>query len=149
MPMSHCVVALKSRFQNGMVVAWHGRGMACVNQTQPHCVNQMGKTHSKYLAARYGRGTAWARHGMCELAFNVTLFACGMPFRFTHTSSQCWWWLRHNCCFLKHDIIPVSKLVVALVIVMISTFNDVFMRAVCSMTQAVMTLWWQVLHWQS
>ena len=37
--------------------------MASVNQTRPHCVNQMGKTHSKYLAARHGRGTAWARHG--------------------------------------------------------------------------------------
>jgi hypothetical protein len=29
---------------------------------QPRCVNQMGKTHSKPLAARHGRGTAWARH---------------------------------------------------------------------------------------
>jgi len=29
-----------------MARAWHGRGMASVNQTQPHCVNQMGKTHS-------------------------------------------------------------------------------------------------------
>jgi len=29
-----------------------------VNQTRPHCVNQMGKTHSKPLAARHGRGTA-------------------------------------------------------------------------------------------
>jgi hypothetical protein len=37
-------------------------------QTQPHCVNQMGKTHSKPLAARYGRGTARAWHAMCELA---------------------------------------------------------------------------------
>jgi len=27
-----------------------------VNQTRPHCVNQMGKTHSKPLAARHGRG---------------------------------------------------------------------------------------------
>jgi hypothetical protein len=27
-PMPLCVVALRSRFQNGMVVAWHGRGMA-------------------------------------------------------------------------------------------------------------------------
>jgi len=27
-----------------MVRAWHGRGMASVNQTRPHCVNQMGKT---------------------------------------------------------------------------------------------------------
>jgi hypothetical protein len=31
----------------------HGRGMLCVN---PH------------LAARHGRGTAWARHAMCESA---------------------------------------------------------------------------------
>jgi hypothetical protein len=49
--------------------AWHGRGMASVNQAWPHCVNQMGKTHSKPLAARHGRGTAWARHAMCESAF--------------------------------------------------------------------------------
>ena len=46
-----------------------GRVMASVNQTRPHCVNQIGKTHSKLLAARHGRGTAWARHSMCELAF--------------------------------------------------------------------------------
>ena len=46
-----------------MVEAWHGHGMASVNQTRPHCVNQMGKTHSKPLAARHGRGKAWARHG--------------------------------------------------------------------------------------
>ena len=54
--------------KNGMVRAWHGRGMASVNQTRPHCVNQMGKTHSKPLTARHGRGTAWARHAMCESA---------------------------------------------------------------------------------
>jgi len=57
--------------KNGMVRAWHGRGMASVNQTLPHCVNQMGNTHSKPLAARHGRGTAWARHAMCESAFSV------------------------------------------------------------------------------
>jgi hypothetical protein len=69
-PMPRCAVTLRSRFQNGMVVAWHGRGMACVNQTQPHFVNQMGKTRSKPIAARHGRGmgTAWERQGMCELA---------------------------------------------------------------------------------
>jgi hypothetical protein len=39
-----------------------------MNQTRPHCVNQMVKTHSKPLAARHGRGTAWARHAMCESA---------------------------------------------------------------------------------
>ena len=37
--------------------------MASVNQTRQHCVNQMGKTHSKSLAAQHGRGTARARHG--------------------------------------------------------------------------------------
>jgi hypothetical protein len=31
----------------------------------------MGKTHSKPLAARHGRGTAWARHTMCESALKV------------------------------------------------------------------------------
>jgi len=30
--------------------------MGSVNQTRPNCVNQMGKTHSKPLAARHGRG---------------------------------------------------------------------------------------------
>ena len=39
-----------------MVGAWHGHGMASVKQTRPHCVNQMGKTHSKPLAARHGHG---------------------------------------------------------------------------------------------
>ena len=46
-------------------------GMASVNQTRPHCVNQIGKTQSKPLVARYGRGTAWARHAMCESALSV------------------------------------------------------------------------------
>jgi hypothetical protein len=36
-----------------------------MNYTRPHCVNQMGKTHSKLLA-----GTAWARHAMCESALS-------------------------------------------------------------------------------
>ena len=47
--------------------------MASVNQTRPHCVNKMGKTHSKPLAARHGRGTAWARRAMCESAFKAPL----------------------------------------------------------------------------
>jgi len=42
-----------------MVGAWHGHGMASVNQTRPHCVNQMRKTHSKPFVARHGR----ERHG--------------------------------------------------------------------------------------
>ena len=55
-------------------------GMASVNQTRPHCVNQMGKTHSKPLAARHGRGTAWARHAMCESAL-ISLEAKGIKAR--------------------------------------------------------------------
>ena len=31
-------------------------GMTSVNHTRPHCVNQMGKTHSKPLVARHGHG---------------------------------------------------------------------------------------------
>ena len=55
-----------------MVEARNGRGMASVNQTRPHCVNQMGKTHSKPLAAWHARGTAWARQAMCESALKST-----------------------------------------------------------------------------
>jgi len=54
-----------------MAWAQHGHGMASVNQTRLHYVKQMGKTHSKPLAAQHGRGTALAGHVMCELAFEV------------------------------------------------------------------------------
>jgi hypothetical protein len=51
-----------------MVRAWHGRDTASVNQTRSHCVNQMGKTHFKPLAARHGRGMSWVRHATRESA---------------------------------------------------------------------------------
>jgi hypothetical protein len=70
-----CAVALR---ENGMVRARHGRGMASVNQTRSRCVNQMGKTHSKPLAARHGRGTAWARHEHGMLCVNQPLH-CRIP----------------------------------------------------------------------
>jgi hypothetical protein len=41
----------------------------------------MGKTHSKLLAARHGRGTAWARHAMCESAFRVQSWTAGQTWR--------------------------------------------------------------------
>jgi hypothetical protein len=46
-----CALALRT-------TAWarHGHGMRSVNQTRQNCVNQMGRTHSKPLAARHGRG---------------------------------------------------------------------------------------------
>jgi len=34
-----CAVALRR-------TAWSEHGMASVNQTRPHCLNQVGKTHS-------------------------------------------------------------------------------------------------------
>jgi hypothetical protein len=52
-----CAVALR---RTAWSEHWHGRGMASVNQTRPHCVNQMGKTHSKLLAARHERGMGTA-----------------------------------------------------------------------------------------
>ena len=58
-----CAVALRR-------TAWSEHGMASVNQTRPHCVNQMGKTHSKPLAARHDRGKVWARHGHGMLCVN-------------------------------------------------------------------------------
>ena len=70
--VSSTAVLCRDLENNGMVRALHGRGMACVSQTRPHCVNQMGKTHSKPLAGRHGRGTVWARHAMCESALKGT-----------------------------------------------------------------------------
>jgi hypothetical protein len=60
-PTHHLLTAVLYRGleKKGLVRAWHGHGMASVNQTWPHCVNQKGKTHSKPLAARHGR----KRHG--------------------------------------------------------------------------------------
>jgi hypothetical protein len=60
-PCRHPAVALRSRFQKGIFVAWQGNGMVCVNPTRPHCVNQMGKTQSKPLGERQrnGMGKAW------------------------------------------------------------------------------------------
>jgi hypothetical protein len=59
-PSQSPAVALRGHFQNGIFVAWQGNGMVCVSQTRPHCVNhQMGKTRSKPLVERHGRGAAW------------------------------------------------------------------------------------------
>ena len=61
-----CALALR-------ITAWSEHGMTSVNQTRPHCVNQMGKRHCKPLAARHGRGTAWVRHGNSILCVNRSL----------------------------------------------------------------------------
>jgi hypothetical protein len=51
--------------QRGRGMAWerHRRGMTCLNQTRPHCVNHMGKTQSKPLMEWNGRKTARKGHG--------------------------------------------------------------------------------------
>jgi hypothetical protein len=68
-PCRSPALALRGRFQNGIFVAWQGNGMGCVNEIWSHCVNQMGKTQSKPLAARHDRRMAWERHGICESTF--------------------------------------------------------------------------------
>jgi len=60
--------------------------MASINQTRPHCVNKMRKAHSKPLATRHGRVTAWARHAMFELAFTVLHFASFRCFFTNHVA---------------------------------------------------------------
>ena len=81
MPCSDHAVILKATAQHGRretavcavalrITAWSFHGMASVNQTQPQCLNQMGKTHSKPLTARHGIGTAWTRHGHGMLCVN-------------------------------------------------------------------------------
>jgi len=46
----------------------------------------MGKTHSKTLAARHGRGTAWARHVTCESALSVLC----LKHTIHHTAKNFW-----------------------------------------------------------
>jgi len=55
-----------------MVGAWHGHGMASVNQTRPHCVNQMGKTQAKSLAARHGHSMLCANRPLGSSAGKPT-----------------------------------------------------------------------------
>jgi hypothetical protein len=85
--------------QSKPIAERHGKGMVCVNQTRPRCVNQIGKTQSKTLAERHGNGmvcvnqtwphcvnqigkiqskTLAARHGMCESTFTPTVKPTGM-----------------------------------------------------------------------
>jgi hypothetical protein len=59
-PVPRCAAALRSRFQNGMVVAWHGRGMSSVNQKRPQIVNQMRKDILN--PSRHDMAREW--HGM-------------------------------------------------------------------------------------
>ena len=69
-------------------MAWarHGHCMASVNQTRPHCVNQMGKTYSKPLVARHGRGTAYhvwlGLYCACRHSVAVVLSGAGILFEF-------------------------------------------------------------------
>jgi hypothetical protein len=84
-----------------------------VNQTRPHCVNQMGKTHSKPLAARHGRGTAWARHAMCESAF-ILFLECERPQQLRKPKRETWgvekgghkqahlYWSPYDLCVVVH-----------------------------------------------
>jgi hypothetical protein len=58
MSLSRCTVPWPWEVAFRTAWSWHGRGngLACVNQTRPRCVNQMGKTQYKPLAERHDRG---------------------------------------------------------------------------------------------
>jgi hypothetical protein len=74
MPMLRCSVALRCRFQNGMVVTWHGRG-TCESNTAALCESN-GKDTIQTLSGKAWQGNgmsaAWEGHGMCELALKQT-----------------------------------------------------------------------------
>jgi hypothetical protein len=61
------VKSVSERLGRGMARTRHGHGMACVNQTRPHCVNQMGRHNLNPFW--HGMGAAWERHSMCDLVF--------------------------------------------------------------------------------
>jgi hypothetical protein len=65
--------SLSERHIRGMAGERHGNGMACANQTRPHCVNQMGHTQSKALVERHVRGTAGEWHGNGTVCVNRPL----------------------------------------------------------------------------
>jgi hypothetical protein len=52
--------SLSERHGRCNVRAQHGYDMSCVNQIRLNCVNKMGKTQSKHLAARHGHGMGTA-----------------------------------------------------------------------------------------
>jgi hypothetical protein len=62
-PCHESVISLSERHIRGMAGYRQGNGMVCLNQTRPHCINQIEKTQSKPLAERHGRGTAGERQG--------------------------------------------------------------------------------------
>jgi hypothetical protein len=90
--MPCCAVALRSRFENGMVVAWQGRGMAFVNQKRPHYINKMGKTKSKPLAARHGIGTAWCVW-LCLKSSSFVLSSVIWTAESRYTTDVGWLWM--------------------------------------------------------
>jgi hypothetical protein len=105
----------------------HGRDMECLNQTRPRCINQMGKTQSKPLAARYGRGMAWERHGICNLAFTEAqgLLPCSLDLFKRASSVQ----TKHSVsilfsyvpCVLPNDLIFRLRFLYYLLLFYVST----------------------------
>jgi hypothetical protein len=81
MPMPRCAVALRSRFQKGMVMERerYRRGMAwrgmCESNTSLLC-----KSNRKDTILNL-KGTAWERHGMCELALSLLKHGYGTRLR--------------------------------------------------------------------
>ena len=99
--------------KNGMVRAGHGHGMASVNHTRPHCVNQLGKTHSKPLAAWHGRGMAWVWHATCESALRFPRRP--VPLKFPD---------QHSACISHFSYVPYTPLTYRLSVLAQSMGDD-------------------------
>jgi hypothetical protein len=105
--MPRCAVALRCRFQNGMVAAWHGHGTArhgmCESNTAALCKSN-GKNTTKTLSgtARHdkGMGAAWERHGVSELALIFATFISTAPM-VTRTGPNVTFYVRCLSCFLS------------------------------------------------
>jgi hypothetical protein len=96
-PCRDPAMVLRGRFQKGIFVAWQGNGMgmAYVNQTRPHCVNQIRKTH----------GMAGKWHGMCESALIHTYNTVSMPFPYRSPATTLpWpWEVTFKKAYSRHD----------------------------------------------
>jgi hypothetical protein len=68
--MLRCALALRSPFQNGMVVEWYRRSTACESNMSALCTSN-GKEND-LNPWQHGMGMKWEQHGMCELALKNT-----------------------------------------------------------------------------
>jgi hypothetical protein len=60
-PMPRCAMTLRSRFQNGMDVAWHRRGMGATCARHGRDMRATWARHARDMAVWMKHGMAWER----------------------------------------------------------------------------------------